>query len=233
MMTIYDWLPTILRAAGFNMSVIPDKVDGLDQWDVLNYNISSRREELLHNIDPKQKTAAIRHRNMKLIMGDADSGVWDGWYRPDDHNQALHDKLNPGQEDALLSMNQNTERSENADQEGVVHSILKSLGRKPKNGKPIRINCGLKPANASTNCQPAKAPCLFDIENDPCEYHNLADTNPDVVAMMMGRLRAHNATAVTPRNKKQDPRGFPVYHNHTWVPWVKLTHQALYEDYLH
>lgn len=47
---------------------------------------------------------------------------------------------------------------------------------------PVTINCGTKPANASTNCRPEIAPCLYHIPSDPCEYNNLAYSMPEVVS---------------------------------------------------
>lgn len=47
-------------------------------------------------------------------------------------------------------------------------------------GEPVEVHCGQKPANASTNCQPLKEVCLFDIKNDPCEYNNLAPSMQSV-----------------------------------------------------
>ena len=49
-------------------------------------------------------------------------------------------------------------------------------------GSPVRVECGEKPANASTNCKPSKSPCLFNIAKDPCEYNNIADSHSDVVS---------------------------------------------------
>jgi hypothetical protein len=47
-----------------------------------------------------------------------------------------------------------------------------------------------------TEC--SKAFCLFNITADPCEYTNLADQHPDVVAQVQERLAAFSATAVPP-----------------------------------
>ena len=40
--------------------------------------------------------------------------------------------------------------------------------------------------------------CLFDIDTDPCEYNNLADEYPDIVAKMVHRLDFYEKKATTP-----------------------------------
>lgn len=45
---------------------------------------------------------------------------------------------------------------------------------------PVKVHCGPKPANASISCLPMKEYCLFDIEEDPCEYYNKAYILPSV-----------------------------------------------------
>ena len=40
---VIDWLPTLLSAAGFDMTKLPKKVDGIDMWQTLNANTPSVR----------------------------------------------------------------------------------------------------------------------------------------------------------------------------------------------
>ena len=65
-------------------------------------------------------------------------------------------------------------------QDSVVGKILLNMGRGTalNTTQPIRVECGKKPADAQTNCQPEKKPCLYNVRKDPCEYHNIADDNP-------------------------------------------------------
>ena len=57
-----------------------------------------------------------------------------------------------------------------------------------KHKKRVSVQCGIKPENASTNCQPEHSACLFDLLNDPCEFHNLASELPDVVKKLSQRV---------------------------------------------
>ena len=76
------------------------------------------------------------------------------------------------------------------------------------------------PVNASTACDPEAAPCLFNIKDDPCEYHNLAGTEPDIVEMLMEKLEAHNQTAVPPKNQPRDKNADPKYFDGVWTSWM-------------
>ncbi|KAI8767903.1 arylsulfatase J [Biomphalaria glabrata] len=88
------------------------------------------------------------------------------------------------------------------------------------NSLDLVVNCGIRPTNASTNCQPLKAPCLFDIENDPCEYNNIADHLPVIVEVLTQRLRMYESTMIPPANKPIDPKGDPSLHGGVWGPWL-------------
>ncbi|XP_077994395.1 arylsulfatase J-like [Glandiceps talaboti] len=90
-------------------------------------------------------------------------------------------------------------------------------------GSPVIVDCGKKPGHAMENCKPEEKPCLFDIDNDPCEYNNLANKYPDIVEGLLSRLQAYNATAVPPLNTDIDPEANPAKHNGAWVPWKKPT----------
>ncbi|XP_030845444.1 arylsulfatase I isoform X1 [Strongylocentrotus purpuratus] len=88
------------------------------------------------------------------------------------------------------------------------------------------VSCPYKPANASTNCNPYKKPCLFNIRHDPCEFNNIANWNQDIVELLLTRIEEYRATMVPIRNKEPDPRSYPKYHDNCWVPWVDDTSTA-------
>ncbi|KAJ8017362.1 Arylsulfatase I [Holothuria leucospilota] len=83
------------------------------------------------------------------------------------------------------------------------------------------VKCLSKPSNASTNCQPFTAPCLFNITHDPCEYYNVADQYPDMVKTLVGKLVKYNSTMIPPGNKPIDQAANPYLHQGNWEPWEK------------
>lgn len=120
MIHITDWLPTLYRAAGGDISALPDDIDGLDLWETLSENTPSKREEALINIDPIWEMASLVVGDYKVVQGTNFEGDWDGWYGPAgdrDPNNYETDKVS----------NSNT---------GVV---MKNLGYLPTSDKKIRF----------------------------------------------------------------------------------------------
>ncbi|XP_071809573.1 arylsulfatase B-like [Asterias amurensis] len=204
LMHVSDWFPTMYRIAGGNVSALATKIYGMDMWDTVSRGETCPRSEILHNIDPIEKYAALRVGDYKLVVGDSDGGVWDGWFPPVGTSA---DKLSASQYEKKLS-------------EKAPHA----------RDSPV-VTCPPIPLNASTSCQPFKDPCLFNINQDPCEFYNIADQNPDILGELLKRLQQLNATAVPPLNKDlmPDPRGDPRLHNGNWVPWVTLTDKGQVE----
>ena len=62
--------------------------------------------------------------------------------------------------------------------------------------------------------------CLFNLEKDPCEKHNLYDTYPKRVAELQALLEEYNKTVLPPRNKPADPRSNPKYWGYAWTNWM-------------
>ena len=77
LMGVTDWVPTLLRlASGSSCLRDPDcrktyvgEIDGVDQWDAITRQVpTSRRNELLLNINPVVNTAALIVTPWKLIL---------------------------------------------------------------------------------------------------------------------------------------------------------------------
>lgn len=82
-----------------------------------------------------------------------------------------------------------------------------------------QINCPPVPDNATAQCNSSVSPCLFNIVSDPCEYHNLAATHPDILNTLKVKLKYYNNTAVPPGNKPWDPAANPKYWGYSWTNW--------------
>ena len=103
-MHVADWLPTLYHVAGGDLDDIKIKLDGYNMWNMISLSKLSPRKEVLHNIDPVTKTAAIRMGKYKLIVNQ-NMNYYSSWYQrfqsrrdPDDDFDILKIKVLPGAE---------------------------------------------------------------------------------------------------------------------------------------
>lgn len=102
-----------------------------------------------------------------------------------------------------------TDGSEEIFENGVQHSARGSV-----------IECGEKPQNVS-KCYKAPNFCLFNIKDDPCEYHDLSEKHPDILASLVEKLNGYRGSMVPPRNNyTADPLANPKLYNGVWQPWM-------------
>ncbi len=172
LMHVTDWLPTLVgMAAGHGKKrEFGDKhIDGIDMWDTLSNNADvSPRKEFIYNIDESNRPGphhAIRVGDMKLIFGKYETGRYSGWVSP------------PG-------LTTDDQIPEHLLRSQKMEDILADLGRKEVTSHPAVVHCGDKPADASSNCQVNRSPCLYNITADPCEYNNLAGIMPQTLASL-------------------------------------------------
>ena len=214
-----DWAPTILEAAGAapyrwqyfrslgrrGTATISDSdvVDGVSVWPMLQgKNLTSPRTFVLHNIHEVAGSAALRIGDWKVLLGQKEQACG-GWY---------------------------------SGVTGLVREAAAVVG--------ASVACGIEDKDA-ISCDPAVAPCLFRLscseqdnlqpsstsqtcQADPCEKRNLAQEEPQVLAKMLGRLKALNASAVPCLNNPARgtdawwwPDASPVLHGGAWVPWFR------------
>ncbi|XP_035786416.1 arylsulfatase B-like [Anopheles albimanus] len=203
-MQVCDWLPTLYEAAGGNLSALPQELDGISVWKELNTGEPTARIEILHNIDDIWQSAALTVGSWKIVKGTHYNGTWDGWYGPAGTRKEAAYPL----DDILNST------------AGRVLSKLKQLPMKEtilRLRRAATVSCGAG-AHMANRCAPQTGGnvCLFDLEVDPCEYNNLADTHPHIVQSLLARLADYNSTAIPPANLEDDPRGEPRRWNYTW-----------------
>ena len=90
---------------------------------------------------------------------------------------------------------------------------------------PAQIWCGDIPKGRDFSCYSVITglnECLYDIENDPCEYNNLVD-NPnylDVKQMLLEKLEKWEKLALPPQNPPFDQSGDPKMQGYIWQPWT-------------
>lgn len=205
---VSDLLPTLGKIAGVKFDA-RTKLDGVDQWGLINGIERPRRMEIA-NFDNVLGFGSYIYLNYKVVNGTTSQGSYDGW---------LANKTTTG----------------NNNPSDYVKSVLNSeAGRAIKslcNTKPLTAEKILKLRNQATvrctsgvernPCNPTKAPCLFDITSDPCEENNLATTRRIILNGMLTRYNDRVMSAVPSRRTASDPASDPINFDRTWNWWQK------------
>jgi hypothetical protein len=85
------------------------------------------------------------------------------------------------------------------------------------------LNCTVPTDSSPCDPMTSTKPCLFDLETDPCERNNLADSHPEVLLEMLDLVKKYEATLVPQLNKPADVEGAdPRKFNNTWNPWIDI-----------
>jgi len=139
-------------------------LDGLNVWEALSNDTESPRKSILHNIDDIWGSAALTVGNWKILKGTNYKGAWDGWYGPSgERNPKLYDV--------------------NMVLKSLAGKAIKSLKLMPSTAEILRlrhqatIDCSMMQPYLRQGgvCDPQKMPCLFNIQDDPCEHYNMAE----------------------------------------------------------
>ncbi|CAG0893734.1 unnamed protein product [Cyprideis torosa] len=238
-----DWFPTLYAAAGGNVSEIlsQTELDSFDQWKWLaegegpvgDYGI---REEMLYNIDENIPTAAIRIGKWKYITGPQmmNNVIWNvslnGWFGDSG-------RLNLTTQEDLDAYNDVLEWTS---QMNLAGQILSRKGWLPSGEimeelrAAAEVQCNDDDGNGGL-CDPGVAPCLFDIEADPCEKNNLLASDHElcdpesgldcekVAEMLRNRIGYFTENVMIPSvldGTERDPKANPDSHGGFWTNWM-------------
>lgn len=68
------------------LAMLPENIDGINQWPSILYGFPSPRSEILLNIDDTENVAGIRIGRFKLVKGSVYDGKYDKWYDNEGRN---------------------------------------------------------------------------------------------------------------------------------------------------
>lgn len=66
--------------------MLPENIDGINQWPSIIYGFPSPRSEILLNLDEKNEVAGIRKGRFKLVKGSVVDGKLDKWFDKEGRN---------------------------------------------------------------------------------------------------------------------------------------------------
>lgn len=196
-------------------------------WSVLNGKEKSKRKDILVNVDEIFETKAAIMGKYKLVQGMRP--IFDDFFgkNPKDYSPETYDILAVTSSMAgrtIMNLNDyDLPREEN-----MIEMRDKAT-----------IRCGAKLDPKFKKCY---EPCLFDIQNDPCETTDILQQNPEVstigfifialiwvcnnryfqIAQNIRKfLDDHRSIMMGQTNTYIDPNGYPDKSEGYWMPWLK------------
>lgn len=207
MMHVTDLLPTLGHLTGVRFDN-RNRLDGIDQWNVINYDWRSARQEVV-SIDDVAGCGALISGNYKFVNGSSTAGKYDGFLSAksfDGDNDSINyaiNVLNSTASRAILSIQ--TRNRLNLDKIFYL-----------RNAATVRCSNNVE----KTPCDLLKGACLFDIWEDPCEENNLANSRRLAFNNMKSRYFDKVKSFVpSGRPKQPDPACDPVNFNGNWHWW--------------
>ncbi|XP_063619298.1 arylsulfatase B-like [Cydia splendana] len=205
-MHISDWLPTLLHAVGADP---PPGIDGLNQWDNIITNATSKRNEILE-IDDFHGFYMIISGEYKLITG----SVIKEYSNYQGHDLRGIIGSPPSYVDAM--------------KKSTVYSVLHNSGLEvnmadDEVGKRYKVDCLKRRDERDVSlCYPENGTvCLYNIIEDPCETKDISKLYPDIVQQLLQKLGTEkNRTIPRILPLVRDPRSHPNQFNYAWSTWA-------------
>lgn len=217
LMHVTDWLPTLVSIAGAEPIGSLD-LDGYDQSsNFVNGEIDKYhpREEILHHVIMHEDSesdgtssscysefcGAIRWRNYKLVIGT-------------DSTMKYSDDESTG---CLNSWCENAVR----DQESLSsHSVQCSVSG----------NYEYPEIDEHSSCLFSGEACLYDMDNDPCEWNDIRSSNMDIFEQLIKKLHDYNASQAYPMFRSYPENASlanPNQFGGFWSPWENIDSDSM------
>ncbi|KAJ8933775.1 hypothetical protein NQ314_013811 [Rhamnusium bicolor] len=188
-------------------------IDGVNQWPSISQNLTTKRTEILLNIDEALNASAILgyEGRYKLVSGTYQDGIYDQYYGDDGRGPE-----NPPYNIQLV-LNSLVNRA--------IQTLPEQAPLFPQDVATTRRQLDLSWCRAS-NFTPnfvCRGFCLFDIYRDPCETTNIIGNseNGNIVQHLQARLSDFFTQLVPQGNSPIDPNSDPRRFNNTWWTWLE------------
>lgn len=156
---------------------------------------------------------SARNTILLLIAGntstnDLGGGIWDFWYGPSGRSGGL----------PPLNLLVPKIASSSAAKAMAYSGIRLNLTRMGEMQQAAEITCD-QSSSKKIPCNAYNTPCLFNVEEDPCELYNVADRYPNIVDRLKFLIDEQNRTALPPLKRLAHPEAFPRNHGNVWTTW--------------
>lgn len=201
----------------------PRPLDGVDQWEALSTGSPSQRQEMLLNLQPTTCNGepcnipgegAYLSGKWKLVYGHTVV-----WGKGSGTSAGNHCMRRSGEVDPKSSLPINASTSEPWCPTGWVPAPESGMAPVPPPEADATCPGGQLPCDVGNTTNLVGGTWLFDVESDPYEQHNVAAQNPQIVAQLMAKLQAFNATQIPQDNFPTDPLSDPARFGYVWTPW--------------
>jgi len=238
---VTDWYPTLLEAAGitpsYKKSTRKENMDSVVEWETADYDIpldgTSIWDQIQHGVTNDELTKRLMvidyvlDDNNDLVNGTLRLGKWKyikGLGSLDDYDG----------DDGYLWGDQFADITTDAHLWGSTFANL---------DVPNSLGCDLDAEPNNLMCFYTDEGCLYDLENDPCEYNDVSDENPTIFAYLREKLA--NLKDISPTDvggissyqldAYSADHWLPENTGEFWTPWQDYTvtefEQVLYSDY--
>lgn len=196
---VTDLLPTLAFAA--NITINDKSLDGVNQWEsIISTESPSTRNEVLYNIENVLGVSAIVNDGWKLVNGSENINFsdWFGSTGATNFSFQRYARSVLASEASESFLELNTE---------LIYQMREQA----------KLKCNEN--DKAKKCDPLKAPCLFNIIEDPCEQNNLADLHEDKVEFLTRKINDHIKNMIPSGRRFSDPNCDPKNFNFTWTWW--------------
>ncbi|KAL9904854.1 LOW QUALITY PROTEIN: arylsulfatase B [Glossina fuscipes fuscipes] len=205
-----DWFPTLAGAADIKL---PNNLhlDGINLWPCLNGKHPPQPRRLIHVLDDIFGYTSYMRDNYKYISGTTFNGLYDIWLGELPSHE-IHRLSKYYVENVLNSTVNRLLGSKNLLGQHVLELRSQATVHCPRNSEDFN--------QSIYKCEPLRAPCLFDVVNDPCERYNLArvhSSQMEILSQEVNELRrqATRSARIATADTRCDPKRF----NGTWQWW--------------
>ncbi|KAL1455069.1 hypothetical protein WDU94_009189 [Cyamophila willieti] len=206
-----DWLPTLYHIAGGDLSKLSKDLDGMNHWNsLIDSGVPQQRDTILVAMNSEYNDEALIHLGWKLVKVNTSKTMS---FAHMHYNRTTSDDSTYDKEKILNSKtNLILAKYQSYDDFTLTSNLVDQLRTK------ARIDC-VERAPVETNCMDKY--CLYNIIQDPCEYQNKANENPEMVEQLKTLLDRYKRDKenITVQIFSFEEIANPIYWHGYWSPW--------------